>query len=37
MGLIPLELRDGMEDGWTKWLDAIRENAERKHHKGARR
>jgi uncharacterized protein YndB with AHSA1/START domain len=37
MGLIPPEHRDGMADGWAKWLEAIRELAERKHHKGAQR
>jgi hypothetical protein len=32
MGLIPPEHRDGMADGWAKWLEAIRELAERGHH-----
>jgi uncharacterized protein YndB with AHSA1/START domain len=37
MGLIRPEHRDGMQDGWAKWLEQIRELAERKHHKGAQR
>jgi uncharacterized protein YndB with AHSA1/START domain len=37
MGLILPEHRDGMSDGWAKWLDQIRELAERKLHKGASR
>jgi uncharacterized protein YndB with AHSA1/START domain len=37
MGLILPEHRDGMPDGWAKWLDQIRELAERQHQKGALR
>jgi Activator of Hsp90 ATPase homolog 1-like protein len=31
MGLIPLEHRDGMSQGWEHWLERIRERAERKN------
>jgi uncharacterized protein YndB with AHSA1/START domain len=37
MGLILPEHRDGMQEGWAKWLDQIRQLAERKHQKGASR
>jgi len=37
MGLIRPEHRDGMRDGWAKWLDKIRELAERKNRKGTQR
>jgi uncharacterized protein YndB with AHSA1/START domain len=31
MGLIPLEHRDGMSQGWEHWLERTRERAERKN------
>ncbi len=37
VGLILPEHRDGMPQGWAKWLDQIREHAERKHRKGTLR
>jgi uncharacterized protein YndB with AHSA1/START domain len=37
LGLIPPDLRDGLPDGWQYWLERIRELAERKKGKGARR
>jgi uncharacterized protein YndB with AHSA1/START domain len=30
VGLIPTEHRDGMAEGWTQWLDRIRQLAERR-------
>jgi uncharacterized protein YndB with AHSA1/START domain len=33
MGVIPSELREGMTEGWTYWMERMRELAERKHHK----
>ena len=32
MGTIPPEHRDGMKEGWGKWIDAIRGLAEQRNH-----
>ena len=37
MGLILPEHREGMNEGWTYWMEHIRELAERKHRKETKR